>query len=83
MTKLSFRVAETEAAETEHWAELLGVDKSQLLRDALHGHLARLEAQQHAHVWAADESSLSQTGRLVTAAWGPAEDWSDWDEATG
>jgi hypothetical protein len=30
MTMLSFRVAETEAAEAQRWAERLGVDRSEL-----------------------------------------------------
>jgi predicted transcriptional regulator len=42
MTMLSFRVPEDEAAETQRWAEALGVDRSELLRDALHRHLVAL-----------------------------------------
>ena len=39
MTMLSFRVENKDAAEIQRWAETLGVDRSELLRDALRRHL--------------------------------------------
>ena len=79
---LSFRFDDDEAADAQQWAERLGVDRSELLRDALHRHLVRLASEIDAERWERtpltdDEQSLS-----AIASWGPAEDWSDWADAT-
>jgi hypothetical protein len=42
MTMLSFLVGDDEAALAQDWAERLGIERSQLVRDALHRHLVRL-----------------------------------------
>ena len=81
MTMISFRVNGDEAAAAQRWADELGIDKSELLRDALHRHLTRLASEHEADRWletplTADELALGQI-----AAWGPAEDWSDWANA--
>jgi hypothetical protein len=81
MTMLSFRVDDRDAAESQRWAERLGVDRSELLREALRRHLARLASEDDADTWARippddGESSLSEI-----ADWGPAEDWTDWLDA--
>lgn len=81
MTMLSFRVEEDEAAQLRVWASRLGVDRSALLREALHRHLLRLASEVDAETWRSsplseDESALAQVGE-----WGPAEDWSDWADA--
>ena len=83
MTMMSFRVSESEAAEAQRWAKQLGVDRSELLREALHRHLVRLASEDDAKIWdqlplTADEKSFADV-----ADWGPAEDWSDWADATG
>lgn len=83
MTMFSFRVDDEEAAETRRWSERLGVDRSELLRDALHRHLIRLRAEQEVEIWTdnpltADESSLANI-----ADWGPSEDWADWADEEG
>jgi hypothetical protein len=80
---MSFRVSESEAAEAQRWAQQLGVDRSELLREALHRHLVRLASEDDAKIWdqlplTADEKSFADV-----ADWGPAEDWSDWADATG
>ncbi len=77
MTMLSFRVVDEEATEVRQWAEALGIDRSELLRDALHRHLVSLGGEQEAK--RVQESPLT-TGELSLAAiadWGPAEDWAD------
>ncbi len=83
MTMLSFRVEERDAAEAQRWAEALGIDRSELLREALRRHLARLASERDADRWI--ESPLDDGERVLAeiADWGPAEDWSDWvtDEA--
>lgn len=82
MTMISFRIEDGEAIAAQGWAERLGIDKSELLRDALHRHLVLLASQDDVDSWSNqpltdDESALAQIGE-----WGPAEDWADWADAT-
>ena len=82
MTMLSFRVDDHEAAAAQRWAERLHIDRSELLREALHRHLSRLRAEHDIDAWhdtphTDDEQAISQI-----ADWGPAADWSDWADAT-
>jgi predicted transcriptional regulator len=81
MTMLSFRVDDAEAERVQRWAEALGVDKSELLRDALHRHLVGLEAQHDVQRWAARPMDEGEQALSEIADWGPAEDWSDWADA--
>jgi hypothetical protein len=83
MTMMSFRVSESEAAEAQRWAQQLGVDRSELLREALHRYLVRLASEEDAKTW--DQVPLTPDERSFSeiADWGPAEDWSDWADATG
>jgi predicted transcriptional regulator len=84
MTMLSFRVDDHEAHEAQRWAEALGVDRSELLREALRRHLDRLASEGDGDRWA--DSPLDEGERSLgdIADWGPAEDWSDWAvDATG
>jgi hypothetical protein len=83
MTMLSFRVDEGEAADAQEWAQRLGVDRSELLRDALHRHLVRLRAEVDIEAWQATPLTDDETAFAAIADWGPAEDWSDWVDATG
>lgn len=81
MTMISFRVDDNEATAAQHWADELGIDKSELLREALHRHLTRLASERDAETWSDqpltdDESTIGQI-----AEWGPAEDWADWVDA--
>jgi len=81
MTMLSFRVPDDEAAEVQRWAEALGVDRSELLRDALHRHLVVLSSEHDADAWT--RMPLTEAEQLLSevADWGPAEDWADWEHA--
>lgn len=81
MTMLSFRVDDSDARETQVWAERLGVDRSELLREALRRHLLRLASERDAETW--QEHPMTDDERSLTeiAEWGPAEDWSDWADA--
>ena len=45
MTMLSFRVDDAEARRAQAWAERLGVDRSDLLRNALRRHVDALAAE--------------------------------------
>ncbi len=83
MTMLSFRVDEEEAAAAQAWAERLGVDRSELLRQALHVYLVRLRAESDIEAWLAAPLGDDEQALAEIADWGPAEDWSDWADATG
>ena len=82
MTMLSFRVDDNEATQTQRWADELGVDKSELLREALHRHLVRLASEHDAQTWADQPPTNDETAIADIANWGPAENWSDWADAT-
>ena len=81
MTMLSFRVAAAEAERVQAWAALLGVDRSELLRDALRRHLLRLASENDAVTWVEQPLTGGERSLAAIAAWGPAEDWSDWADA--
>jgi antitoxin MazE2 len=83
MTMLSFRVDEEEAAEAQRWAEHLGVDRSELLRDALRRHLVRLAGENDARTWLDHPLDDGEQSLAAIADWGPAEDWSGWADAAG
>ena len=78
MTMLSFRVDDREAAEAQRWAEALGVDRSELLREALRRHLDQLASEGDADRWQAQPLDDGERALSEIADWGPAEDWSDW-----
>jgi hypothetical protein len=82
MTMLSFRVDEEEAADAQRWAERLGVDRSELLREALHRHLVRLASEDDVRAWEQMPLDPSEQTLADIADWGPAEDWSDWPDAS-
>ncbi|HVX19880.1 MAG TPA: ribbon-helix-helix protein, CopG family [Acidimicrobiales bacterium] len=81
MTMLSFRIDETEAVEVQQWAERLGVDRSELLRDAVHRHLLRLASENDVKLWEDRPLDPGEASLSEIADWGPAEDWSDWTDA--
>ena len=81
MTMLSFRVDDAEAARVQRWAELLGVDRSEVLREALRRHLARLAAEQDVAAWTSSPLTDAESALSQVADWGPAEDWADWMDA--
>ena len=79
---ISFRVDEEEAAQVQSWAERLGVDRSELLRDALHRHLQRLASEVDAQTWVDKPLDEGERSLSDIADWGLAEDWADWSNAT-
>ena len=81
MTMLSFRVPSDEAAKARQWADRLGVDRSELLREALRLHLVRLAAEDDVAAWVALPLDEGERALAAIADWGPAEDWSDWADA--
>ena len=81
MTMLSFRVDGAEAREAQVWAERLGVDRSELLREALRQHLLRLASQRDAELWQQRPLTAEEQSLTALEHWGPAEDWADWADA--
>jgi predicted transcriptional regulator len=82
MTMLSFRVDDDEAERIQAWAERLGVDRSELLRDALRRQLLRLAGDNDASIWVEQPLDEGERSLGAVADWGPAEEWSDWADAT-
>jgi len=80
---LSFRTDESEVHDLRSWAERLGLAQSTMLRDALHYYLARLKSEHDAAIWEQSPSTEAEQSLALVADWGPAEDWADWDDATG
>ena len=78
MTMLSFRVDDRDAEDAQRWAEALGIDRSELLREALRRHLDRLASEGDADRWVAAPLDPGELALGDIADWGPAEDWSDW-----
>ena len=78
MTMLSFRVEDRDAEAAQRWAEALGMDRSELLREALRRHLDRLASEGDADRWNAEPLEEGERALADIAEWGPAEDWSDW-----
>ncbi len=78
---LSFRVDEREAMAAQQWAERLGVDRSEVLRDALRRHLVQLAAEDDVAAWSARPLDDGEQTVSAIADWGAAEDWSDWSDA--
>ena len=81
MTMLSFRVDDGDAADIDHWARQLRIDRSELLRDALRRHLAELAADQDTQAYAEQPVTDEERSLAQIADWGPAEDWADWADA--
>ena len=81
MTMMSFRVDDDEAALAQRWSQTLGIDKSELLRDALHQHLVRLASENDVSSWLEHPLTPDEKAIGEIAVWGPAEDWSDWADA--
>jgi predicted transcriptional regulator len=81
MTMISFRVRDDEAVEIQRWADALGVGRSEILRDAVHQHLAKLNSEHESEAWIRTPLTAAERSLSEIAEWGPAEDWSDWAHA--
>lgn len=60
----------------------MGIDRFELLREALRQHLARLVSELDVQAWQQTPLSAGESSLMTIADWGPAEDWSDWADAT-
>lgn len=79
---LSFRVPQADAQAATRWATALGIDRSNLLREALHRHLVSLEAATEVSAYARSPLAAGELSLSAIADWGPAEEWSDWADTT-
>jgi predicted transcriptional regulator len=75
---LSFRIEDDVVRDLQAWAERLGIDRSELLREALRRHLHRLASENDALIWEQQPLAKGEGALAGVADWGPAEDWSDW-----
>lgn len=78
MTMVSFRVKDDEAAALQRWAKALGVDRSELLRDAVHRHLTALSSENDVEAWERHPLTEPERSLSSVADWGPDEDWLEW-----
>ena len=81
MTTLSFHVYDSEAESVAIWADKLGIEKSDLLRTALHRHLVKLASEEDSRIWLEMPLTDGEFALSAVADWGVAEDWSDWSVA--
>ena len=79
---LSFRVDPAEAARTREMARTLGIPQSEIIRDALRRHLNALSAPRDADAYEANPLSPEELSLTKIEHWAPAEDWSDWSDAS-
>ncbi|NOX24014.1 MAG: ribbon-helix-helix protein, CopG family [Actinobacteria bacterium] len=82
MTMLSFRIDDEDVADAQRFADRLGIDRSQLLRDALRRHLIRLRTETDIAARTTSPPTTDETSFGAVADWGPAEDWLDWVDVT-
>lgn len=75
---VSFRADDDDVAAADRWAAALGIERSELLREALASHLERLAAGDEAETYARQPFSEDEAALDAANDWGPAEDWSDW-----
>jgi hypothetical protein len=80
---LSFRVPDADAHDAQRWADRLGIDRSELLREALRRQLVRLAGEGDAARYESQPLLDAELSLAEIADWGPAEDWSDWADASG
>jgi hypothetical protein len=81
MTIVSLRADRADVIAADHWAQRLGVDRSELLRDALRRHLAELAADHDVAAYGEQPLSPEKTSLASIDDLGPAEEWSDWADA--
>ena len=75
---VSVRIDDEDIAEADRWAERLGIERSELLREALAGHLARLRAEGDVAGYESQPFTVDELALDAADDWGPSEDWADW-----
>lgn len=78
---LSFTVGDADAREVELWADRLGIERSEFLRQALVRQLARLAIERTAESPSRTPPRVSHVSRAAVEDWSPAEEWVGWAQS--
>jgi len=81
MTMVSFRLDDEDVEELDSVAEVLGRDRSDLLRDALRRQLRVIAAESDIAAYERRPFTEEELALCEMQAWAPDEDWSDWADA--
>lgn len=82
MTMLSFRAGSDDVENLERWVNALGLERSHILREALHKHLVRLASEDELESWNKMPLEDDELELQKISEWGVAPDWADWHDAT-
>ena len=83
MTMLTCRMADTEAARVREAAETLGLSVSQMIREALRRYLNSVGAEHDVEIYGRSPLQPDELSIMSIQSCLPAEDWSDWADASG
>lgn len=83
MTMLTCRMAEAEASRVREEADALGVSVSHVIREALRRYLNAVAAERDAEIYERSPLRPDELSIASIQSWLPAEDWSDWADASG
>lgn len=83
MTMLTCRMTEAEAIRVREEADALGVSVSHMIREALRRYLNAVAAERDAEIYERSPLRPDELSFIGAQRWGPAEDWSDWADASG
>ena len=83
MTMLTCRMADPEVARVREAAEALGISVSQMIREALRRYINSVGAERDAEIYEVSPLRPDELSFIGAESWGPAEDWSDWADASG
>ena len=83
MTMLTCRMADSEASRVREEADALGVSVSHLIREALRRYLNSVGAERDAEIYAKSPLRPDELELMSIQSYPPAEDWSDWEDASG
>ncbi len=79
---LTCRMADAEASRIREAAESLGVSVSEMIREALRRYLNSVGAERDAEIYEMSPLRPDELSFIGAESWGPAEDWSDWADAS-
>ena len=79
---LTCRMAEAEADRVREEADALGVSVSHVIREALRRYLNTVAAERDAEIYERSPLRSEELSIMSIQIWRPAEDWSDWADAS-
>ena len=80
---LTCRMADAEANRVREEADALGVSVSHMIREALRRYLNAVAAERDAEIYEKLPLRPDELEFLSIQSWPPAEDWADWEDASG